>query len=42
MAATTEGAVFVSDDEGASWTVIEGLPGVGKDYHVATLLPVAM
>jgi photosystem II stability/assembly factor-like uncharacterized protein len=42
VAATTEGAVFVSDDDGASWTVVEGLPGVGKDYHVATLLPVAM
>jgi photosystem II stability/assembly factor-like uncharacterized protein len=40
-AATTEGAVFVSDDEGASWTVVDGLPGIGKDYHVAMLTPVA-
>lgn len=40
VAATSEGAVFVSDDEGASWTVVDGLPGVGKDNHVALLLPV--
>jgi photosystem II stability/assembly factor-like uncharacterized protein len=41
VAATTEGEIFVSDDEGASWTVVDGLPGVGKDYHVTMLTPVA-
>ncbi len=39
-AATTEGELFLSDDEGASWSVVAGLPGVGKDRHVAMLTPV--
>jgi photosystem II stability/assembly factor-like uncharacterized protein len=39
VAATTEGELFSSDDEGATWTVLTGLPGVGKDRHVAMLTP---
>ena len=38
-AGTTRGEVFVSDDDGATWSVLEGLPGIGKDYHVAMLTP---
>jgi photosystem II stability/assembly factor-like uncharacterized protein len=33
----TKGQVFISDDEGESWTVVEGVPPVGKDNHAATL-----
>jgi photosystem II stability/assembly factor-like uncharacterized protein len=33
----TKGQVFISDDEGESWTVFDGVPPVGKDNHAATL-----
>jgi photosystem II stability/assembly factor-like uncharacterized protein len=36
-AGNTKGQVFLTDDEGEHWTVVEGMPPVGKDNHAATL-----
>jgi photosystem II stability/assembly factor-like uncharacterized protein len=37
VAGTTRGELFISDDEGGRWSVVAGLPGIGKDHHVAML-----
>jgi photosystem II stability/assembly factor-like uncharacterized protein len=34
---TTSGEIYISDDQGDSWTMLTGFPAVSKDSHAATL-----
>jgi photosystem II stability/assembly factor-like uncharacterized protein len=36
-AGTTKGEIYISDDQGDSWTTLTGFPAVSKDSHAATL-----